>query len=322
MKITDKLIANYEQYMKNKNRKQTTIDHNLCALHGYIQFMKPQGTNSITLKTIEAYKTLLSNTVTPKTSIYFGQSECLSPRTIAQKIQAIKNFVKYLNMIYNTGIAYSTIASPKCKSKPMDFLEEEEIQQFIKHIDQVEKYDINKLRSKLLVTMGYTTGMRLSEMLSLQVEQCLYNDHFTITGKGDIDRLVFITEETRALLIKYLQERQKPIPRTGYVGKNTVDKNFVFISHNQDTFGKPIEKSSICGLFKKYNEGFNCNKKVTCHVLRHSFATHLLEQGVDLRQIQLMLGHADITTTQRYTHVADTRLQSTHTSIFSSFKPA
>lgn len=322
MKITDKLIANYEQYMKNKNWVQSTIDHNLCALQGYIKYMKPQTTNDITLATIESYKTFLSNTKTPKESVYYGIYEYLCPRTIAGKVQAIKNFVKYLNIIYNTGLDYNKIASPKVKSQVMNFLEEEEIQQFLQHIDQVEKYEINRLRGKLLVTMGYTTGMRLSEMLALNVDQCLKFDHFTIIGKGGIDRLVFITQQTRELLIKYLKERQKPIPWTGYVGTNTADKDYVFISHNMDTWGKPIQKNSVCGLFKKYNEGLNWDKKVTCHVLRHSFATQLLEKGIDLRQIQLMLGHADITTTQRYTHVADSRLQSTHQSVFSSFTPS
>lgn len=321
MKITDKLIANYEQYMKNKNRVQSTIDHNLCALQGYIKHMRPKTTNDITLATIEAYKTFLGKCKTPKESIYYGKYEYLSPRTVAGKIQAIKNFVKYLNTIYNTGLDYNKIASPKVKSPTIDFLEEEEIQQFIKHIDQVEPYEINRLRGKLLVTMGYTTGMRLSEMLGLTLEQCLNSDHFTIIGKGGISRLVFITEQTKELLLKYLKERQKPIPWTGYIAKNTADKDYVFISHRQNTRGKPIKKNSVCELFKKYNEGLGINKKVTCHVLRHSFATQLLEKGIDLRQIQLMLGHADITTTQRYTHVADTRLQATHQSVFSSFKP-
>ena len=118
----------------------------------------------------------------------------------------------------------------------MDFIEEYEVKDLLKFVDYSEKYDINKARSKLLITMGYTSGMRLGEMLALTVDQVLASDHFRITGKGNVDRLVFITENTRKLLLKYLDLRSKPIPRTGNIGVNHSEKDYVFISHNQETF--------------------------------------------------------------------------------------
>lgn len=84
-------------------------------------------------------------------------------------------------------------------------------------------------------------------------------------------------------------------------------------------WNKKTPKQTICWIFKKYNEWLHRNKKVTCHVLRHSFATNLLRKGIDIRQIQVMLWHSDITTTQRYTHVVDEQLKNTHKSIFGSF---
>lgn len=320
MILDENLLTTFEQYLKNKNRKKDTVSRNLQAVREFISVTKVVDVDLISLIKIEHYKTYLSNKKTPKTSIYYGKEECLNMRTIAQKVQCIKNFLKFTNTIFDTGLAYNLVASPKFKSTPMDFLEEYEVKDLLKFVDYSEKYEINKARSKLLITMGYTSGMRLGEMLALTVDQVLASDHFMITGKGDVDRLVFITENTRRLLLRYLEFRSQPIPRTGNIGVNHSKKDYVFISHNQETFWDPISKQTICGIFKKYNEGLNRSKKVTCHVLRHSFATHLLEQGVDLRTIQTLLGHSSVTTTERYTHVTDTKLQNTHNQIFNNFE--
>jgi site-specific recombinase XerD len=231
-------------------------------------------------------------------------------------VQNVKNFVKFLNMIYETWINYNLIASPKFHCQHMDFLEEYEVKLLLDYVWKTEKYDINRLRSQLLIQLWYTTWMRLSEMLNLEVEQ-FENDHFNIIWKWDIERTVFITENTKNLLYQYLDVREQPLPRIWFAGKNWNRKNYVFISHQMETFWDKITKQTICGLFKRYN----CIpwKKITCHVLRHSFATHLLEQWVDLYQIQKMLWHKYITTTENYLHWNIKKLEQTHHSVFWEF---
>lgn len=310
------LVTSFKQYLKNKNRKPNTIYKNISTLEQYIAVMKPRTEKDITLKSIEDYKTYLLEQPTPKTSIYYGKQEKLNIRTVSQKVQNIKNFVKYLNTIYNKWISYNLISSPKLNYQHMDFLEEYEIKLLLDYVWQIEKYDINRLRSQLLIQLWYTTGMRLWEMLSLEVEQ-FNQDHFCIIWKWDVERLVFITENTKKLLYEYLSIRTQPLPRIWFSATNTSQKNYVFISHQLDTFWQPITKQTICGLFKRYN----CIpwKKITCHVLRHSFATTLLEKGVDLYKIQKLLGHKDITTTQNYLHTTDQKLWDTHNSVFWAF---
>lgn len=316
MIIDQNLVNQFEQYMTNKNRKQNTINKNISSLQQFIKVFDVKTDEDITLKSIEDYKTFLLKQPTPKTSIYYKTQNTLCTRTVAQKVQNVKNFVKFLNMIYETWINYNLIASPKFHCHHMDFLEEYEIKLLLDYVWQVEKYDINRLRSQLLIQLWYTTWMRLSEMLNLEVEQ-FENDHFNIIWKWDIERTVFITENTKNLLYQYLDVREQPLPRIWFAGKNWNRKNYVFISHQMETFWDKITKQTICGLFKRYN----CIpwKKITCHVLRHSFATHLLEQWVDLYQIQKMLWHKYITTTENYLHWNIKKLEQTHHSVFWEF---
>ena len=310
------LVNEFEQYLRNKKQKEKTIERQISYLTKFIKHEKIRSVNWITFQVIENYKTYLSTKRTPKQSIYYKKNRVLAATTVAQKIQAIKNFLKRLNTYHDQWINFALIPSPKHKSIPMDYLEEKEIKQLLKYIDHVEKYKINKLRSKLLITLWYTTGMRLDEMLHLKICQFDKN-YFSITWKWAKDRLVFITPHTHKLLDQYIKARNQKIPRIWKKCKTTCTDDYVFVSHNMDTFWQPITKQTICWLFKKYN----CIpwKKITCHVLRHSFATHLLEEWVDLMTIKELLWHSDITTTQRYTHICNNRLEITHNSIFWSF---
>lgn len=312
----ENLVNEFEQYLTNKKQKQKTIDRQISYLNKFIKHEKIRRVEDITFHVIEDYKTFLARRKPPKQSIYYKKNNTLADTTIAQKIQAIKNFLKRLNTYHEKWINFALIPSPKHKSLPMDYLEENEVKILLKHIDSVEKYKINQLRSKLLITLWYTTGMRLDEMLNLKV--CQFNkNHFSITWKWAKDRLVFITPHTKKLLDQYVSYRKKKIPRIWKPCKNTCKEDYVFISHNMDTYWQPITKQTICWLFKKYN----CIpwKKITCHVLRHSFATHLLEEWVDLMTIKELLWHSDITTTQRYTHICNNRLADTHNTVFWSF---
>ena len=131
--------------------------------------------NEITIKNIEGWKTYLSKIPTPPTSIYYTMRPTISPQTIQSKITAIRSFLKFINLIYDTGLDYRKIETKKIKSDYIECITEKEFRLFMNFIWDYEHYKINWLRSQLLVNIGYTSWLRLSEMLNLKVNDKVTN---------------------------------------------------------------------------------------------------------------------------------------------------
>lgn len=271
-------------------------------------------TSEITLKSIEGRKTYLSNVKTPRTSIYFQKRPTLSASTIQSKITALKSLVKFLNLLYNECIDYKLIEQKKIKAPTVTVLTDTEYKSLFDWIDVREKYKVNALRSKLLVQMWYTSWMRLSEMLKLKIKDVLYGS-CQITWKWNKDRRVFFAGSVKNLLNEYIEVREEKIPRTWKVEKHSDN---VFISHNSwYDFGNTLSKNTVCDIMKRYSDNLNIWKRITCHSLRHTYATKLLESWLNIREIQELLGHSDIQTTERYCHVLKSDLQTKVSTIFS-----
>lgn len=268
--------------------------------------------DDITLRVIEQYKTHLHTLHPPKTSRHYGINTCLSPSTIWGKIQTIKMFIKFVNLMYDKGFSYYKIESPRVKYPTIEYLNKEEIQELVKYVRDTEIYEINRYRSELLIMLAFTSGLRLSELLNLKIND-IYNPNLVIRWKWAKDRLIFIGNHIRHLAEKYVYWRKQTIPRNGGIIK---ESDWLFISH-QRWWWEKLSKSSICGLFKKYREGMKLKKQITCHTLRHSFATQLLEEGTDLRTIQELLWHSTIQTTQIYTHISNKKLEQARSKVFS-----
>ena len=267
----------------------------------------------LTLREIEERKTYLSKIKTPRNSIYYTVRPTLSPQTIQGKITAIKSFLKYLNYYYDIGIDYRKIETKKIKSDYIECLTDTEFKTFFDFIWDYEQYKINWLRSQLLVNIGYTSWLRLSEMLNLKVKD-IQEKEKRIIWKWNKARRVFFTESTEKLLENYLEEREKPIPRTW---KTENYSDYVFISHNSwYDFWKPIKKNTVCERIKKYSDLLNIWKRITVHSLRHSYATRLIESWLNIREIQELLWHKDIQTTEWYVHVLKSNLQKKVNQIF------
>jgi integrase/recombinase XerD len=163
------------------------------------------------------------------------------------------------------------------------------------------------------VNIGYTSWLRLSEMLNLKVKD-IQEKEKRIIWKWNKSRRVFFTESTEKLLENYLEEREKPIPRTW---KKENYSDYVFISHNSwYDFWKPIKKNTVCERIKKYSDLLNIWKRITVHTLRHSYATRLIESWLNIREIQELLWHKDIQTTEWYVHVLKSNLQKKVNEIF------
>ncbi len=319
MKITNELLLERLQHLENNQYAENTIANYFTDVKLFLEFLKNKNKiqtiqiEDLRLIEIENRKTVLWKTMTPKTSIYYMVRPTLSPQTIQSKLTAIKSLMKYLNVFYDEWFDYRKIETKRTKSDYIECLTEEEWKTFFQFIGQYEKYRINALRMQLLCNIAYTSGLRLSEILNLKIEQ-VRSGETRITGKGKKTRRVFFTPSSENLLEEYLEEREKPIPRTWITeGKS----DFIFISHNSGyDYGNPIKKNTVCEIIKKYSDELNLGKRITIHSLRHSYATKLLENGLNIREIQELLGHCDIQTTQNYTHVLRSWLRNKVNAIF------
>ena len=158
------------------------------------------------------------------------------------------------------------------------------------------------LRDRAMLEFMYATGLRVSEVAKISLGDVNFEAGFLrIVGKGSKERIVPVGKQAAACIRRYLQEARPSFARRGQRGE-------IFLS----TRGGPLNRKTIWHLIKKYARAAGITKCITPHTLRHSFATHLLDNGADLRIIQEMLGHADISTTQIYTHVDQKRLKETH----------
>lgn len=185
MKLNPTLIDDFTTYYVNNGYKNYTVqkfEYTITQFFKYLAKRKIKSVSRITIPIIEEYKTELKTTPIPKTSRYYGTKTTLASRTIAEKIQIIKNFFIFLNKKYDYGLDSTKIVIPKSKSQRMDYFTLEEIKQMIHAIDSMNDYKINKIRLKLLITMGFTTGMRLAELLQVTVPDIMRGTT-TIIGK-------------------------------------------------------------------------------------------------------------------------------------------
>ena len=320
MQLTKELLHERKQFLYNREYSGNTIRNYTTDVNLFLNYLKLErgiftlDENEITLKNIEGWKTYLKGVPTPKTSIYYTVKPTISSSTIQGKLTAIKSFLKFMNVIYNTGLDYRKIETKRIKSDYVECITETEFELLENFIGTYEKYRINALRMQLLCNIWYTSGLRLSEMLNLTIDE-IKRGECRITGKGNKTRWVFFTPSTEKLLDNYLKERWNPIPRTWKVERPS---DFVFISHNSGyDYGKPIKKNTVCEIMKKYSDALAIWKRITIHCLRHSYATRLLESGLNIREIQELLWHCDVKTTEGYCHILKSWLKSKVNQIFS-----
>jgi site-specific recombinase XerD len=158
-------------------------------------------------------------------------------------------------------------------------------------------------RDRAILELFFSTGLRISELTALSIDDVdLTRDEFSVRGKGDKIRVVFLSDSAKKYISEYLQKR-----------KDLDDALFIRYGRKANDGGElRLSPRAVQRLLKKYATKAGITRKVTPHVLRHSFATDLLQNGADLRSVQALLGHANIATTQVYTHVTDKHLRDVH----------
>lgn len=213
------------------------------------------------------------------------------PRTLARKLSSIRSFFKFLQReghIKNNPA--SLLMSPKLDKTLPQFLSEEEMVHFV---ESPAEDNILSKRDRAILETLYSTGIRVSELVGLNIEDVdLIGNIVKVRGKGKKERLVPIGNKALEVIQEYLEKRKNNIP-------------VLFLNKN----GKRLSARAVCNITHKYIQLASVNKQVSPHVLRHSFATHLLNRGADLRSVQELLGHVNLSTTQIYTHINTERLK-------------
>jgi len=224
----------------------------------------------------------------------------LSANSVSRELACLKTFFKFLvreNKIKEdpTGV----IESPKLWKKLPATLDVKEVESLLKTPNLRE---LMGMRDKACMELMYATGMRVSELINLKMNDLNMDVGFVkCFGKGNKERIVPFGRKARESVVRYLDKA-----RYKFLKKKI--SNFLFLTR----LGKPMSRQTFWKTIKKYTRLAGIKKDITPHSLRHSFATHILERGADLRIVQEMLGHADISTTQIYTHISKERLKSIH----------
>lgn len=278
-------LKKYLDYLKyNKNYSDLTIKNYKLDLLDYFDFLKEEG---LDYKDIE-YEDL---------RYLFSHFEKLKlkNKSIRRHISSIKGFYKYLcinGIVSSNPFVY--VSLPKKEIKLPRYLTYEELLEIFNSLEIKTNYD---LRDRLIVELMYATGIRVSEIINIKISDIdINNQSIRILGKGSKERIVYFNDVVIFLLNKYLKI---------YSSINKKNSNYLLLNQR----GDKLTTGGISYILNNIIKKISFNKHLTPHMLRHSFATHLLNNGCDLLTVQELLGHSSISTTGIYTHVTSKHIQ-------------
>jgi site-specific recombinase XerD len=298
------LKTQFLEYVEiEKGRALKTVENYDHYLSRFLDFIKNDNPAEINDATIREFRLWLNRQSTGNNR---ATGQTLSKKTQNYYLIAIRAFLKYLARQEIKSMSPERIELAKVNERSLDLITNQELGRLL---DSPNGNNLKDLRDKAILELLFSTGLRVSELCSLTSDINLNSDELSIRGKGGKVRVVFISDEAKSAIRKYLAARKdmsdalfaqiKPAAAKASAGKNEMDS-------------RPLTKRSVERIVKQHAVKAGISKKVTPHVLRHMFATDLLSNGADLRSVQAMLGHANIGTTQIYTHVTDKHLREIH----------
>jgi site-specific recombinase XerD len=284
----------------NSLKTVNNYDHYLSRFFEFAGVTSPKG---ITDEKIREFRLFLNRQ--PGIKIRGQQSTTLKKNTQNYHLIALRSFLKYLMKRGITSLSPDRIDLAKIKERSLDLISGDELTRLLNAPNTIKETNKKndsqkKLRDIAILELFFSTGLRLSELCSLDRDLDLSKDEFSIRGKGEKVRVVFLSDSAKSAIREYLKAR-----------KDMDEPLFIQYSRN-GAKGNRLTPRSIERIVKYYAIAAGISKKVTPHVIRHSFATDLLSNGADIRSVQMMLGHANIATTQIYTHVTDKQLRDVH----------
>ena len=285
---TDKILVKYRQYLKlEKSLSDNTVDAYLTDLDKLLAYLTLENINilDVRLENLEDFSAGLHD---------IG----IHPRSQARILSGIRSFYRFLIMEdYLESDPTELLESPQTGFKLTEVMTVEEIDLLIGSIDRGTK---EGQRNRAILETLYSCGLRVSELCNLKLSELYFEEGFIkVEGKGSKQRLVPISPRAIKEIRLYFTDRNLMKIKPGF-------EDFVFISN----FGKNISRIMVFHIIKELAERIGLKKKISPHTFRHSFATHLLEGGANLRAIQCMLGHESIGTTEIYTHIDRNMLRS------------
>lgn len=289
-------LADFLEYMEiERGRSLKTIENYSLYLNRFYEFAGDIKVEKITSEIISKWRQWLNR--------YKGDDgREISRTTQNYHLIALRSFLKYLAKRDISTLAPEKIELASSKRPQVSFLTPEEVSALF---DATDTTNIIGLRDRAILELLFSTGLRVSELVNLNVESInLDSGEFSIRGKGQKDRPVYISDSAKQALLEYLKAR-----------KDDNEALFVQASGSKDAAGANLNRltpRTIQRIVERYRKKAGITKHVTPHTLRHSFATDLLGNGADLRSVQSLLGHANIATTQIYTHVTDPQLKEIH----------
>lgn len=316
----EELKTEFLQYMEiERGRSRRTLELYDSYISRFLTFSRAKKPEDITDTVVRAFRMDLNRQPTGRNP---ESGATMKKKTQNYYLIALRIFLKFLARRKISSLPADNIELAKVGERVIDFITRDELARLLQaplQEDSAEK----KLRGRALLELLFSTGLRVSELCTLTSDLDLSRDEFSIRGKGEKVRVVFLSEAAKKAVRDYLAVR-----------KDMSDA--LFVRTPGDTRGRPkniakkdgkakprttppqkgeaeaLDKRTIQRLVARYAIMAGISKKVTPHMLRHSFATDLLENGADLRSVQIMLGHANISTTQIYTHATDKHLRDIH----------
>jgi site-specific recombinase XerD len=289
------LKTQFLEYLEiEKGRSVKTVENYDRYLMRFFNFAKVVAPGAITETMVREFRINLNRSS--------GVSGTMKKNTQNYHLIALRAFLKFLRKRDIESLNPERIELAKTSGRDLDLITANELERLMK---APTGETLQSLRDRAMMELLFSTGLRVSELCSLNSDLDLSRDEFSVRGKGDKVRVVFLSATAKKAVGEYLNKRND-------MGEA------LFVSYGKG-FAKNISKDlqritprSVERLVKSYATKAGITRKVTPHVIRHSFATDLLQNGADLRSVQALLGHANIATTQVYTHVTDKHLRDVH----------
>lgn len=294
--LSDTLVDFLEYLEIEQNRSQKTIANYHHYLMRLVEFAGDITLNKITAETVRKWRLWLNR-------LHDTRGEEISSTTQNYHLIALRSFLKFCSKRGLETLPPEKVELARVKRKQVTFLSRDELEALFAQPDVNTKIG---LRDRTILELLFSGGLRVSELVALDTAHVsTKRREFTVRGKGQKDRPIFMSEGAASWIDTYLAKRTDSSPA-------------LFIRYGgakeQDTSGNFLRLTprSIQRIIARYAKLAGITKKVSPHTLRHSFATDLLMNGADIRSVQTMLGHSDISTTQIYTHVTDPHLKEVH----------